>query len=72
MVGQKRWDFKVPAGRLRDAGGKREFAMLRKERESHQPPAISGGVTIGCFPDWALRSWQEIRNTAKLRADFGC
>ena len=41
-------------------------------RESHQPCEISGGVAIGCFPNWAWGSRREIRNATKLREDLGC
>ena len=72
MVGPKRWDFQYPAGRLADTGRGKRFAMLwrERERESHQPCEISGGVTIGCFLDWAWGSRWEIRNTTKVRADL--
>lgn len=70
MAEQKRQDFQIPTGRSVDAGGERGFTMLLGERE---PPAMqenSGGVAIGCFPDWVLGSRQKIRKATKLRADL--
>jgi hypothetical protein len=51
---------------------KKEDSLCFRGRESHQPCEISGGVVIGCFPNWAWGSRWEIRNTTKLRADLGC
>lgn len=63
MIGQKRQDFQVLAGRLGDAGRGKGMGG-RGGGESHQPCEISGGVAIGRFPS------QEIRNTTKLRAEL--
>lgn len=70
MAEQKRQDFQIPTGRSVDAGEERGFTML--PRENHQPCENSGGVAIGCFPDWVLGSRQKIRKATKLRADLGC
>ena len=70
MAGQKRQNFQVPTGKLRDPEGERRFTMLWRERESHQPCEILGRVAIGCFPNWAWGSRRKIRNATKLSTDL--
>ena len=71
MLAANSWgvgDFHVPTGRLGDT--EEEFRHA-SEGESHQPCEISRRVTIGQSPNWAWGSRQEIRSTAKLKADVG-
>jgi hypothetical protein len=56
MTGWKEWDSPAYRQARRHRKG---FTMLWRERESHQPCEISGGMAIGFF------SRREIRNSTK-------
>lgn len=58
MAEQKRQDFQIPTGRSVDAGEERRFTML--PRENHQPCENSGGVAIGCFPNWVWAAGRRL------------
>lgn len=58
-------DFQVPAGKLEDEEGERNFTICHAlEGESHQPYEIFSRMAVGCFPR------QETRNAIKLRAEL--
>jgi hypothetical protein len=76
MIAVNGWEEEVElpgsCRRARRHWGRKKNFLCFEGRESHQSCEISGRVAIGCIPDWAWGSRQEVRNATKLRADLGC